>query len=422
MLRIIFVSLLLLFYSIANSQDTIVVMHYNLLNYAAPTAYCDETNNNISGKNSNLRIITDYIKPDILSVNEISKLSSFYSQISDSVLNINGSSDYLRAQYSNGSNSDIINMVYYNKNKLVLHSQERIITSIRDINLYKFYSKMQDFSGNDTVFFTCISAHLKAGSTTADADERGQMTLLLMNHLNTHTSGNYLVMGDFNLYTNTETAFQNLTNYSNSSIRFYDPINKMGSWSDNSNYAICHTQSTHSTSNNCAASGGLDDRFDFILTSYPVLAGLNGVSYIPNSYKAVGQDGLHLNKSLTNGTNNSAPQNIINALYNMSDHLPVVLKLKLDANASDISEKPNDLFSINFFNSELTVFSNNSSFHNWNISIFNIAGQNLYANNTCFSSQNQSITISTKKFVSGIYFVKLNDNFGNLIVKKFFIY
>ena len=419
MIRIFIAIFLMLQFLQINAQDTLTVMHYNLLNYGNITSYCDETNNNLSDKNTYLKTISDYIKPDILSVNEISKLSINYNQILDSVLNSDNTSDYERVQYTNGSNSDIINMVYFNKKKISLKSQERIITSVRDINLYNFYYNNQGGAISDTVFFTCISAHLKAGSTSADEDERAQMTLLLMNYLNTNRqSGNFLVMGDFNLYSNTEEAFQNLINYTNASFRFYDPINKMGNWSDNSNYSLYHTQSTHSTSNNCAASGGLDDRFDFILTSYSVLEGLNNVAYIPNSYKTIGQDGLHLNKSLTNGTNNSAPQNVINALYNMSDHLPVVLKLKVTGNQIGVSKIENNI-SMYSFENDLIIQYNGDNKLKYSLQLISPSGQVVFSEQKNLINRESSISFSHLK--SGLYFAKLVDSDGNLIVKKFFI-
>ena len=51
------------------------------------------------------------------------------------------------------------------------------------------------------------------------------------------------------------------------------------------------------------ASGGLDDRFDFILYSDDVLNGTNGVNYIPNSCKSIGNDGNHFNIAIIDPSN-----------------------------------------------------------------------------------------------------------------------
>ncbi len=46
------------------------------------------------------------------------------------------------------------------------------------------------------------------------------------------------------------------------------------------------------------STGGLDDRFDFILFTGDVNSGANKVQYVNNSCKAFGNDGNHLNDAL----------------------------------------------------------------------------------------------------------------------------
>lgn len=73
----------------------------------------------------------------------------------------------------------------------------------------------------------------------------------------------------------------------------------------------------------------MDDRFDFILASGAVIQDTGTITYVPTSYRALGQDGNHFNQSLTQGANNSAPSAVIAALYEMSDHLPIVADFKI---------------------------------------------------------------------------------------------
>ena len=116
---------------------------------------------------------------------------------------------------------------------------------------------------------------------------------------------------------------------SNTYIQFYDPKDKAGSWNNNSNYADLHTQSTRSSTSEggCFSTGGLDDRFDFILCGKEILDNKRGISYIEDSYKAIGNDAQHFNKkTLLLQIINQFPINVINALYDMSDHLPVQIK------------------------------------------------------------------------------------------------
>jgi hypothetical protein len=127
-----------------------------------------------------------------------------------------------------------------------------------------------------------------------------------------------------NFYTSDETGFQYLINPAAGNVQFTDPVDQIGPWHNNYSYRDYHTQSTHSVETECPSYGGLDDRFDFIFVSDDIIAGDNDMQYLPESYKTLGQDGNHYNDAVNYGTNNSAPANVIEALYNASDHLPVL--------------------------------------------------------------------------------------------------
>lgn len=330
----LFTILLIVFGLYTSAQDTLKIMQYNLLNYNNYTYYCTATNNNVTNKDGYLQTIIDYTLPDIFSVNEIEESNTTLDHLLNTVMNSNGRDYYARANRTNYANSDIINAIYYDTCKLVLYSQDVVVGAsvLRDINIYNFYFKSNDLAtGGDTAWVTCIVMHLKAGSYTSDEDQRASEVSLLMNYLNAlNEPGNYLVMGDFNVYSDDEECFQNLINHPNSNIRFNDPINKTGSWNNNSYYADYHTQSTHSVSNDCAASGGMDDRFDWILASTDIITGGELVKYVPGSYYALAQDGDHFNSALTSSpTNTLVPSTVLNALYNNSDHLPVIMKLAI---------------------------------------------------------------------------------------------
>lgn len=315
-------------------------MHYNLLYYGVNNSFCNTTNNNLQKKNSALREIISYAQPDIFTVNEISSNATYHTMILDSVLNIGGITHYERATITNFSGTTIINGMFYNSEKLGIVNQYALVGGDRDINVYKMYYKSPDLSwSTDTVFLTVIVAHLASGSGVEEEENRDNEVTLLMNHIaSLPNPGNFLFQGDFNLYTDDEPAFQRLINNTNANIRFYDPINKIGTWNNNSTYAAYHTQSTH-TAEDCFISGGLDDRFDFIMASLPIIMETYNVKYVPSSYVTLGQDGQHFNKSLIESpTNSSAPADVIQALYDMSDHLPVMLSLKINQTPAGIGE------------------------------------------------------------------------------------
>jgi hypothetical protein len=108
-----------------------------------------------------------------------------------------------------------------------------------------------------------------------------------------------------------------------------DPINRPGGWHNGPAFASIHTQSPRTTQFGGGANGGMDDRFDIILTAPSFLDG-NGYEYIPGTYTAYGQDGLHYNVALTdppaNGVVSAA---VAQALHDASDHLPVYADFRL---------------------------------------------------------------------------------------------
>ena len=173
------------------------------------------------------------------------------------------------------------------------------------------------------------------------------MTTALMKYHNDHYNANhtYIMSGDFNVYTSNEQAFINLVGDANTAIRFKDPINKPGAWNNTGAYASLHTQSTRVTGS-CHSGGGLDDRFDFILCGQELLSNTRGLGYVNGSYKAVGNDGNHFNADINAGSNSTVPSNVLAALYGMSDHLPVILKMGITRTTLALAEKHIDNYLI----------------------------------------------------------------------------
>jgi len=333
-MRKILALILLSFALSAQAQDTLKVVQYNLLNYGNYTSYCTAENNNHEYKDGLLRTIIGCALPDIFTVNEISNYVFYHDRILNSVLNTDGRTSYLKATVSNIAGSDIVNMLYYNASKLTLKSHEVVQSYIRDIDLFTLYCKTSDLARGDTVFINCIVAHLKSSSGSTNEQARASMTENVMVWLKQNKeTGNYLIMGDFNTYTSAESCYQNLINPlpANQAFKFYDPVNKPGDWNNSGAFASVHTQSVTIVSNGCQASGGMDDRFDHILATSQIISGSQGLKYIADSYHAVGQDGLHFDKSITDSpVNSSVPADVLTALYNNSDHLPVRLDLLLN--------------------------------------------------------------------------------------------
>jgi len=300
------------------SQGRIKVMSYNLLNFNNYTTYCTTQNNPHQAKAGYLATIVANQQPDILCCCEVGKnpnLSSTISYILGNSLNVNGVRRWSAAAAS--GNEYLNNALFYDNKKLKLVAQTKVDTDIREINIYK----LKHLTSGDTLKVAIV--HLKAG--TGFESQRGTEIQQLMNYLTAQgNNDNFIVCGDFNVYKASEPAFQNLVNPSYLPIAFYDPVNQMGEWSNNWYFSEYHTQSTHSGNGDCFSGGGMDDRFDFILMSGSIINGTKGITYTPNSYWAVGQDGNRFNGSINSPTNNTLPSDVVDALYNMSDHLPIV--------------------------------------------------------------------------------------------------
>ncbi|QNL21885.1 endonuclease/exonuclease/phosphatase family protein [Hyphobacterium sp. CCMP332] len=331
-MRLIILLLFVSNISIGQSIDTARVMQYNILFYGSNSGGCSNSSAAMAIQDAAFKKIAHSTKPDILGINEMANNSLYADRILQNVLNTNGVNYYQRGQYSNTAGSEIVNMFFYNSQKFGIASEEIINGVLRDINLARFYYKDPLLAqGADTVFLTIINAHLKAGSTGSDQNTRDQQTQNIINTLvSKGVRDNYLVMGDFNSRSSNEAGIQNLLNPSDPKVKFIDPINSLGFWNNNSSFAPIHTQSTY-TSSGCGAGGGMDDRFDVIFASEYIMGDSANIEYIPGTYTAYGQDGNRFNSSINAGTNSAVPDSIADALFDLSDHLPVYLDLEIES-------------------------------------------------------------------------------------------
>ncbi len=377
--RLIFIVLLFFSLYVSASADTLRIMHYNLLYYGYDTNFCNQQNNNIADKEKNLRTIIAHFQPHILTVNELGRGEANLQNVRDNVLNLISEQSYEFASYTNLAGSNIVNGLFYNTSKFGISRQAIPNTLLRDINLVTFFYRSPDLPiTRDTIFLTCIVGHLKAGQTSSDQQTRTTMVSNVMQYLNEHlTDHNILIMGDFNMRSSHEQAYQLMVNHPNPGIRLYDPVDAPGVWNNNSAMAFLHTQSTRTGSHPCFVTGGLDDRFDFILINNAVLSGSKGFKYLENSYKTAGQDGLRFDQSLISPPNLSEPPEVIMAMYNFSDHLPVMMELVVNSKNAIISESTTPSFQIRAKNpvyATLEVLISTELQADLQIRIFNMAG------------------------------------------------
>jgi len=413
MKKITLLSSLLFFFLQLKSQDTLTVMVYNLLTYGSS----GNSSLSPSVKNPNLKTIINQILPDIFGVNEVANNSLYCDNILVNVLNQDGRNYYKRASYSNQTNSTLVNMLFYNSNKVELSNQYFINGGIRDMMLYKLYYKTPNPIVDTTFLYVCL-VHLKAGNTSSDVSSRNNETQAIMNYLNNMnlpSNTNLMIMGDMNLYTSSEIAYQNLTTHANTTIRFFDPINRPGGWSNNNNFKDIHTQSTRiNFEADGGLGGGLDDRFDHILMNQNLINGNNNIKYVQNSYKAFGNDGNRFNGAI-NTSNTSVSQAVANALYSMSDHLPVIAKLSVNSLTSNVTSYINE--------NQWIITPNFISISNPNIligelKIYDILGNEIYHR---IIQNEKPFQLDINHLPEGIYTVQFNHS-GFIEYKRFIKY
>lgn len=290
----------------AIAQENIRICTYNVLNFGGSQT---------SGERiAALENVLDPITPTILVVQEINGTSDGAAQFRDNVLLFVDSRLKL-APFADGEDTD--NALFYDSTvvEVVKHVVVGSITRIID----RWTVTVLDTK--DT--FAIYGCHLKAGETANDKDVRAAEAQLIRTDYLTALPPHYgfLVAGNLNVYSSAEVAYQRLITGDSENVM--DPTNRPGTWHNSDAHADIHTQATHDTASGGFISGGIDDRFDFILLS-PALMG----KYVTGSYTTFGNDALHFNKSINAEPANSVvSQEVANALYDASNHLPVYLDL-----------------------------------------------------------------------------------------------
>lgn len=303
----------------ATAQDTLRIMTYNILNFSGSS----------SDRLDELRMIVSSVRPDILVNQEVIDQAAVNNILNQVLHQLD--TDWQAANFVNGPDTD--NACFYMSSRVSLVSQRQISTSLRDFSEYVFSS--QAMPDED---FLIYSGHLKASSGPDNEERRRAEAEVLRNELNELPAGShFMFVGDFNLYSSFEPAYQLLLALGdNPNGRLLDPINRPGAWSNSVSFADIHTQSPRTQSFGGGSTGGMDDRFDFILASAAWMD-TSGSYVIPSSYHAYGNDGLHFNDAINDGANQAVPDSVADALHNCADHLPVVADVVLRPTVTPVS-------------------------------------------------------------------------------------
>lgn len=388
---------------VSYSQETLNAMFYNVFKFP---------NSLPQDRQLILRDILDEYQPDLFMVCELVS-----EQGADLILNTslqNQVDSYARANFVadlSKPSDPLQNMVYFNTRKLTLVNQQTLPTVYRNIDHYSFELNVES---NDPIYLEVFVAHLKSSTGPANRQMRFDMVEVVTQELQNLTQPNTHVLfaGDFNFYNSTEIGYQQILNPANA-IKLIDPINAPGSWQDNASFSYLHTQSTRESSAgfgggaNAGASGGLDDRFDFIMMSENFNTSAR-FSYVNGSYQAYGNNGNCLNKSVNDATcTGTYSLTLRNNLYNMSDHLPVVMQFQVNEPlATQTFDKKSLMWfeSSNITDSELIIGIAAETNTSDKLSIYNSLGQMVQIIDITNQS---SVIIDASHLKSGIYFVKM---------------
>ena len=409
-------ALLCLMATFCFSQNRVSVMFYNLLNFP---------NINEAGRTDDLTFILNTYRPDVFAVCELNNSSG-----ATSILNILQAYDstYQMATFvtnssddTNGDSNSLQQLVFYNHKVLLETQHTPLATTLRDINHYTFKLNSEDVA-TDPIRFDFYIAHLKASSGVTNEAIRADMVNVFTADLNNLPVDRPVIFaGDLNMYNSSEPANVELLDNTNN-ITLIDPINRQGSWHNNSGFNDVFTQSTSTTSVNGGASGGFDDRFDFIYLSENFLTNPD-LLYTTNSYRAIGNNGnpLCFNDNITDadcsGTEYSSQ--VRDALYNFSDHLPVFLEIQTDQllSVNDQVAANDSLLSLpngNIVSETLILQSKNLSTQQSRMLIYNTLGQVV---KHVTITNNSLINVNISDFSNGMYYIQLENS--NIEALKF---
>lgn len=401
--------ILLFVVSLLQGQTRIKTMFYNTLNY--------NSNAESEARTPHLKTILDDVKPDLFMVCELKNEIASNYLFNNAIITSNPSFKKADFNTSRSPATDLLQMVYYNAEKLTLEFNEVIPTGVRDINHYTL--KLKTASENRIEVFV---THLKASRGIDNRQKREESIEIFTRQLDRLPQDAYVIFaGDFNFYTSNEEGFLKLIDINNP-IQIIDPINRLCPSFPNNNidyfngeyngsiyfwnniaYSDVHSQSTRNAQlNGDGAGGGMDDRFDFIMLSKNLTESTE-MKFVNNSYKTIGNNGNCYNSFVSNTScTGEFSQNLRNALFNFSDHLPIVLELENQQNILfnyTYVKKLN--FSIKHQELKLKIDKNIKE-----IKIYNTLGKVVFTSKNINSNET---VIHLNILKSGLYFLKVDD-------------
>ena len=406
--------LLILFVNVNFGQTRIKAMMYNVLNYSD-----SEVSRN---KTPFLSTILDEVKPDLFMVCEmIDEIGSNYL-FENSIIPFNENFQKAPFEENQSGSYSLQQMVYYNTEKLILEETRVITADTRDINQYTFKINTENLNTNPITIEVFVT-HLKASTGSSNRQRRLNSIQSFVSYTNNIADDSYVLFaGDLNFYTSNEEGYQHLIddrnpiviidpidrptpNFPDDGIDYYENYNSTYFW-NNSSFRDIHSQSTRTSNigfiDDSGSTGGLDDRFDFIMMSKNFNTSTS-LYYVNDSYKVVGNNGNCYNSFISNPNCSGVySQTLRDALIEFSDHLPVVMEIETPENtlSTNLIRETNFIGS-NIIKDYLKITSPNDIN---NLKIYSITGQ-LIDVKLSKNTGNDTIIIDVKHISKGIYYL-----------------
>ena len=400
--------------SVNFAQTRIKAMMYNVLNYSD-----SEVSRN---KTPFLSTILDEVEPDLFMVCEmIDEIGSDYL-FENAIIPYNENFQKAPFEENQSGNYSLQQMVYYNSKKLILEETRVITADTRDINQYTFKINTENALSNP-IRMEVFVTHLKASTGSSNRQRRLNSIQSFVSYTNNIADDSYVLFaGDLNFYTSNEEGYQHLIddrnpivmidpidrptpNFPDDGVDYYENYNSTYFW-NNSSFRDIHSQSTRTSNNglidDSGSTGGLDDRFDFIMMSENFNMSTD-LYYINDSYQVIGNNGNCYNSFINNpNCSGGYSQTLRDALIEFSDHLPVVMEMETPENTLST----NQISEINFIGSNiiedyLKIISPNDMN---NLKIYSITGQLIDVKLTK-NTGIDTIIIDVKHISKGIYYL-----------------
>ncbi|WP_295655175.1 hypothetical protein [uncultured Mucilaginibacter sp.] len=328
--------------------DTLNVMAYNVLNFG------DLCQGSVATLEGYLKTIVQYVQPDLFSAEKMNAFDptqptpyNLAAEITNNALNAVFPNKFAYCTPTNTSADSKMSVLFYNKQKLTYVSTFNLYANVSDFDLYKLYYNDPNLAiTHDTTYLYVVVNHTQSGSApnaVRDAQESGEMAALRKRFA---YFSNLIVMGDCNQHNTTEAGYQSIISAADTTTQMSDPpfypdkvFTYPADWDNNpvpyGSYLTTSTRQLSNYPNSCGTNGGASSWYDHIFISPFLIKGSNYMGYIPGSYLTIGNDGHRFNADINATTpvvNTSAPANVLNALFQLSNKYPITIKILVKAN------------------------------------------------------------------------------------------